>query len=90
MQKSFSQLKKDLKVGVKVKTITNNLKPDFNGEIREISIVQTNVIAFKCVRNGKEVNSWYWWGKTKDYEYEDNIFKCYDENHNLEFEYEIM
>ena len=90
MKKSFSQLKKDWKVGVKVKTVVNEIKPEFTGEIREISIVQTNAIAFKCIRKGVETNSWLWWQKAKNYEYEDNIFKCYNDKHELEFIYEIM
>ena len=89
-KKSFSQLKKDLKVGVKVKTVVNEIKPEFTGEIREISIVQTNAIAFKCIRNGVETNSWLWWLKAKNYEYEDNTFKCFDDNGNVLFIYEIM
>lgn len=88
--KSFSQLKRDLQVGTKVKTIFNTYKPELNDEVREISITQTNAIAFKCIRNNRETNSWLWWAKAKNYEYEDNIFKCYNDNHELEFVYEIM
>jgi len=95
--KTFSQLKRDLQKGVKIRTILNNLKPEFNGEIRTIKTVQTNAVSFECVRNGRETESWLWWGKAANYEYEGNIFKVYDNpmEHNnfkreLLFEYEIM
>lgn len=74
MKKSFNQLKKDLKKGTKVKTIKNIVRPENEGEIREISIVQTNAIAFKRA-DGRD--SWLWWTKAGDYEYEDNTFKVY-------------
>jgi len=94
MLKSFSQLKKDLKVGVTVRTIRNNCKPEMTGEIRTISKVQTNAIAFKR-SDGKD--SWLWWGKANNYEYENNNIKVYDEpskyndfKRTLVFEYEIL
>lgn len=92
--KTFSQLKKDLQLGVKVKTILNNCKPEMNGQVREIGKVQTNAIAFLRADNQL---SWLWWGKASDYEYEGNIFKVYDEpraynnfTRNLLFVYEIV
>lgn len=94
MKKSFNQLKKDLQVGVLVKTLTNNCKPEMNGQVRAIGKVQTNAIAF--LRDDDKL-SWLWWGKASCYEYEDNVFKVYDEpraynnyTRNLLFVYEIM
>lgn len=92
--KSFSQLKKDLQTGVKVKTIFNYCKPENNGQIRAIGKVQTNAIAF--LKDDSKL-SWLWWGKASNYEYEDNVFKVYDEpnaynnfTRNLLFVYEII
>lgn len=90
VKKSFSQLKKDLKIGVQVKTLVNNIKPEYKNEIRIISKIQTNGIAFRCIRNGKQTDSHLWWQKAANYEYINNIFKVYDDNKNLLFEYEIL
>ena len=94
--KTFAQLKRDLQVGVKIKTITNNCKPEKNGEIREIVIAQTNAIAFKR-DDGKP--SWLWWPKQAStyIEYEGDIFRIYeapnswnDNKKTLIFVYEII
>ena len=88
MKKTFSQLKKDLQVGVLVKTIANNIKPEMNGQVRAIGKVQSNAIAF--IRDDKQL-SWLWWGKASEYEYEDNTFKVYSKDHSqVYFVYEIM
>ena len=47
VMKSFSQLKKDIKVGTMIETILNNYKPERNGQIRKVAKVQTNAIAFE-------------------------------------------
>lgn len=88
--KSFAQLKKDLKVGVKVKTISNIVKPEKNGEIRPIGKVQTNAI---CFETSEGRLSYLWWPKASEIEYVGNVFKVYD-NYNgqrtLVFTYEIL
>ena len=81
MKKSFSQLKKDLKVGTKLKVIYHFRQNDTNGERflqdRVISKVQTNAFTSK------------WGDDTKDYwcyyptnsnlvDYEDNTFTFYE------------
>ena len=95
MKKSFNQMKKDLHVGVKVKTIHNFIKPEKDGAVREIAKVQTNAIAFKD--NTPSGLSWLWFAKAGNYEYEDNIIKVYDDpasynnyQRTLVFEYEII
>jgi hypothetical protein len=96
--KTFAQLKRDIKEGSKIKTILNNIKPEKNGQIREIGKVQSNAIAFEIPKHEQKRNiwgelqtlSWLWWGKASQYEYEDNIFKVFDENKNLCFIYEIL
>ena len=94
MLKTFAQLKRDLQVGVKVKTITNYVKPEMEGQIRPIGKVQTNAIAF--LREDNKL-SWLWWGKANNVEYENNIFKIYEDPANwngqkrtLVFVYEIL
>lgn len=94
--KTFSQLKRDLHTGVKVKTILNNCKPEKNGQIREILKTQSNAIVFKD-ETTKSGESWLWYAKASNYEYEDNIVKVYDDPHScnnytreLLFVYEIM
>ena len=90
VKKSFAQLKRDIQIGVHVKTITNIYKPEFNNEIRKISKVQTNAICFECIRNGKQVNSYLQYPKAKDIEYTNNIFCIYDDDKQLIFKYEIL
>lgn len=87
--KSFAQLQRDMHLGVKVKTITNNCKPENNGEVREISKVQTNAIAFRRA-DGKD--SWMWWDKKHNtFEYDNNILKVFWKHDNsLAFVYEIL
>jgi hypothetical protein len=87
MKKTFAQLKRDLQIGVKVKTLYNYCKPERIGEIRPISQVQTNAIAFKK-DDGRD--SWLWWEKTSQYDYNDNIVNCYNKAGELEFTYEIL
>ena len=88
MLKSFMQMRRDLQVGVIVKTIVNNIKPEREGEVRKISRVQTNAIAFKNPLNNQE--SWLWFGKASNYEYDGKTFKVFDDNKELLFEYEII
>lgn len=87
MKKTFAQLKRDLQIGVKVKTLYNYCKPERIGEIRPISQVQTNAIAFKK-EDGRD--SWLWWEKASQYDYNDNIVNCYNKAGELEFTYEIL
>lgn len=94
--KSFSQLKKDLQVGVKIKTILNNIKPEKNDQVRKIVKTQTNAIIFED-NTHKSGTSYLWYPKASLVEYEDNIFKIYEEpnkyNNNtktLLFVYEIF
>ena len=78
MRKTFAQLKRDLKEGVKVKMI----KREVNGkeekaitEEREISIVQTNAVAFKTLlHDGTVGNSWLYFPKASQVEYIGNTF----------------
>ena len=94
--KSLAQLKKDLQVGVNVRTIRNNCKPEKNNQVRKIARVQTNAIIFED-NTHKSGTSYLWWPKAAFVEYEGNIFKIFDEpnkynNHTrtLLFEYEIL
>ena len=73
--KSFSQLKRDLKVGTVIKTIKNFIKPEKEGEIRQIGKVQTNAIAF--LRDDGRL-SYLWWQGASCVEYEGDTFKVYD------------
>ena len=99
--KSFSQLKRDIKKGTTIKTILNVWKPEKNGQTRKVGIVQTNAIAFEIPKEEQKENlrgeiqtlSWLWWGKASQYEYENNIFKVYDEikgERVLSFVYQIL
>lgn len=99
--KTFAQLKRDLVKGTTIKTIYNHFKPERNGEIRKIGKVQKNAIAFeipqeqqvKSIWGEIQTLSWLWWTKASNYEYEENIFKVYDEvngKKELSFIYEII
>ena len=75
MVKTFAQLKRDLKLGTKVQQIENEFWGSTNDSIREISIVQTNAIAFKTIKDGKEIASWLWYPKkASDVIYKGNVF----------------
>lgn len=95
MLKTFAQLKRDLQVGVKVKTLVNNCKPEMEGQVRPVGKVQTNAIAF--VRDDEKL-SWLWWPDTaKNIEYDNNIFSVYEkpnkynnQQRTLLFTYEIL
>lgn len=101
MKKTFAQLKKDLKEGMEIKTVLNNIRPERNGQVRKIGKVQTNAVAFEIPKEEQHTNlfgeiqtlSWLWWGKASCYDYDDNIFKVYhfdiQNNRVLDFVYEI-
>lgn len=74
--KSLAQLKRDIKVGTVIKTITNNIKPEKNGQVRKVAKVQTNAIVFEDLMHDSKL-SWLWWEKAGNYEYEGNTFKVY-------------
>lgn len=74
--KSFLQLKKDLKVGTVIKTIKNFIKPEKEGEIRQIGKVQTNAIAF--LRDDGRLSYLWWQGGASCIEYEGDTFKVYN------------
>ena len=100
--KTFSQLKRDIKEGTKIKTILNTYKPEKNGQIRKITAVQTNAIGFEIPEEQQTINpitkqvnkiSWLWWGKASQYEYDGDTFKVYDEckgDRILSFIYQIL
>jgi hypothetical protein len=96
MRKTFAQLKRDLQVGVKVKTLYNYCKPEKEGEVRTVGKQQTNAICFDL---GEGRLSYLWWPEkaSQNVEYEDNVFKVFDApakwNNNtrtLAFAYEII
>lgn len=87
-KKSFAQLKRDLQVGVLVKTIHNYCKPEKDGEVRKIAKMQTNAIAFETANPDRP--SWIWWKEHK-VEYTGKVFKVYSKKTDeLFFEYEII
>ncbi|MDD3085423.1 MAG: hypothetical protein PHU32_06065 [Candidatus ainarchaeum sp.] len=89
MKKTFAQLKRDLKVGVKVKQIKNEIWGTINDEIREISKVQTNAVAFRTNKNGKIIDSWLWLPESaSEVDYQDDVF--YFKSNNLMIGYKII
>lgn len=89
MKKTFAQLKRDLKVGVKVKQTKNEIWGTINDEIREISKVQTNAVAFRTNKNGKTVDSWLWFPKSvSEVDYQGDTF--YFKSNNLMIGYKII
>jgi hypothetical protein len=75
--KTLAQLKRDLVVGARVKTIVQTIKPEKEGMIRDIKKKQTNAICFNdsTTRNGE---SWLWFDLPANYyEYDNNTFKVY-------------
>ena len=78
MKKTFAQLKRDSKLGTKIKMIKREVNGKEEGTIteeREISIVQSNAIAFKTLKaDGTVGNSWLYFPKASQIEYIDNTF----------------
>lgn len=92
MKKTFAQLKRDFKVGATIETVLNNCRPEKNGQIRKIKKTQSNAIVFEDLTHNSG-DSWLWWGKASDYEYEDNTVKVYHEYKGerfLDFIYKII
>lgn len=78
MKKTFAQLKRDLKVGKKLKTIYNAGWQAYVGSIREISKVQTNAFCLNTLFEEGYKDSYVWYPeKASLVEYEDNRFRFY-------------
>lgn len=97
MKKTFAQLKRDLKVGKKLKLIYNASCQTYVGSTREISKVQTNAICLKTLHVEGYRNSYLWYPeKASLVEYEDNRFRFYNQSkwtnneRVLQFEYEFV
>jgi hypothetical protein len=99
--KTFSQLKRDMHEGVRVKTVLNNYKPERNGQIRKIAKVQTNAICFEIPQEEQhrdifgnlQVLSYFWWDKASNYEYDGDTVKVFcsaNGQKELAFIYQIM
>lgn len=81
MKKSFSQLKKDLKVGTKLKVLYHCRQNDINGERflqdRVISKVQTNAFTSKWGEDPKDY--WCYYPTNSNLvDYEENTFTFYE------------
>ena len=60
---NLSQFKKALQVGIKLQTTHHTFG---NMGVREVSIVQSNSFALETIREGKKVDSWCEYPKSKD------------------------
>lgn len=79
MKKTFAQLKRDIEdKNISIKTLYNYCKEDKIGQVRTILKTQTNAIVFND-NTTSSGESWLWWPKASLIEYEDNIFKIYNE-----------
>ncbi len=95
MIKTFAQLKRDLQNiylnNGSIKTLTNNIKPEKNGQTRQIHNLQTNAIIFKdeTTRTG---NSYLWYPKTSYIKYYDDILEIYEDTAQtkLLFKYQLQ
>ncbi len=92
--KTFAQLKRDIKEGTSIKTISNAIKPELNNQVRVVGKTQGNAIAFTR-EDGKL--SWLWWPKASCVEYDGDTFKIYEEpkpynnfTRTLAFVYQIV
>lgn len=77
--KTFTQLKKDLGAGVKIKVLYHSFRPEQEGHIKTITKTQTNGLYTTCPddRDGKEL--WLDYPPSATLiEYDDNIFTFYD------------
>ena len=91
--KTFAQLKRDLKVGTKLKCIFNYHGKYLN-VVRPISKVQTNAVYLKTETENGIVDSWLEFPPTASLvKYNDNVFEFYSKfNGELvkELAYEIV
>lgn len=91
--KTFAQLKRDLKVGTKLKCIFNHYGKYLN-VVRPISKVQTNAVCLKTETENGTVNSYLDFPqKAKLVKYDENVFEFYFERNGeliKELAYEIV
>lgn len=91
MKKTFAQLKRDLQLGTKIKMIkreVNGKEEKAIAEVREISKVQSNAIAFKTLLpDGTVGNSWLYFPKASQVEYIGNTFIFNDGYFKLTYEF---
>lgn len=91
--KTFAQLKRDLKVGTKLKCIFNHYGKYLN-VVRPISKVQTNAVCLKTETEDGTVNSYLDFPpKAKLVKYDENVFEFYFERNGeliKELAYEIV
>lgn len=91
--KTFAQLKRDLKVGTKLKCIFN-CHGKYLNVVRPVSKVQTNAICLKTETESGTVNSYLDFPpKAKLVKYDENVFEFYFERNGeliKELAYEIV
>jgi hypothetical protein len=74
--KTLAQFKQRLQTGVIVETYNHNLKRNFGQ--RPVNIVQSNACTFLTNVDGKLVDSWLYYPKAKDIEFDgENIANIY-------------
>jgi hypothetical protein len=74
--KTLADFKKRIQTGVVVETYNHNLKRNFGQ--RQINLVQSNACTFLTSVEGKLVDSWLYYPKAKDIEFEgENIAYIY-------------
>jgi len=73
--KTFSQLKKDIKVGMKIRCVEHNIKPERVGLVGVVTKVQSNALA----RDIEGKDNWLRYPNAATLvEYEDNKFSFYE------------
>lgn len=77
MNKTLSQLKKDIQQGTQLKVIYHGTRPEQEGNIKMVSRTQTNGFYTTCKddRDGKEI--WIEYPSASLVEYKDNEFSFY-------------
>ena len=89
-KKTLAELKRDLKLGIKIKMIKREVNGSESGTIagvREVTKVQSNGIAFKTLlHDGIIKNSWLYFPKASEVEYIGNTFTFDDGYFKLTYE----
>ena len=89
-KKTFAELKRDLKLGTKIKMIKREVNGSESGTIagvREVTKVQSNAVAFKTLlHDGTINNSWLYFPKASQVDYIDNTFIFNDGYFKLTYE----
>jgi len=90
MPKNLNQLKSFLKIGLKLKIKYHRTRPDEVGKIREITIKQTNSVAYKDLSRPNSDLVWFYYPKPDLIQFSDNGFSIFNAQNDKIITYEYI